>query len=60
VHESARLFLSVPWRAIATTFRLGWYCGSRFHASLDGKMIDMPHLKLAQRVLAQAKAAGLA
>ncbi|MGE0767614.1 MAG: CoA ester lyase [Hyphomicrobiaceae bacterium] len=29
-------------------------------ASLDGKMIDMPHLKLAQRVLAQAKAAGLA
>ncbi|MDX2157140.1 MAG: CoA ester lyase [Hyphomicrobiaceae bacterium] len=28
-------------------------------ASLDGKMIDMPHLKLAQRVLAQAKAAGL-
>jgi citrate lyase subunit beta/citryl-CoA lyase len=29
-------------------------------ASLDGKMIDMPHLKLAQRVLAQAKAAGMA
>ncbi|MGE3918831.1 MAG: CoA ester lyase [Hyphomicrobiaceae bacterium] len=28
-------------------------------ASLDGKMIDMPHLKLARRVLAQAKAAGL-
>jgi citrate lyase subunit beta/citryl-CoA lyase len=27
-------------------------------ASLDGKMIDMPHLKLARRVLAQAKAAG--
>ena len=29
-------------------------------ASLDGKMIDMPHLKLANRVLAQAKAAGVA
>lgn len=29
-------------------------------ASLDGKMIDMPHLKLANRVLAQAKAAGMA
>ena len=29
-------------------------------ASLDGKMIDMPHLKLARRVLAQAKAAGMA
>ena len=29
-------------------------------ASLDGKMIDMPHLKLSQRVLAQAKAAGMA
>ena len=29
-------------------------------ASLDGKMIDMPHLKLANRVLAQAKAAGRA
>jgi citrate lyase subunit beta/citryl-CoA lyase len=27
-------------------------------ASLDGKMIDMPHLKLARRVLAQAEAAG--
>jgi citrate lyase subunit beta/citryl-CoA lyase len=29
-------------------------------ASLDGKMIDMPHLKLAQRVLSRAKAAGVA
>ena len=28
-------------------------------ASLDGKMIDMPHLKLARRVLAQAEAVGL-
>jgi citrate lyase subunit beta/citryl-CoA lyase len=28
-------------------------------ASLDGKMIDMPHLKLARRVLAQADAAGI-
>jgi citrate lyase subunit beta/citryl-CoA lyase len=27
-------------------------------ASLDGKMIDMPHLKLAQRVLARAQAVG--
>ena len=27
---------------------------------LDGRMLDMPHLKLAQRVLARAKAAGLA
>ncbi|MEZ5856863.1 MAG: CoA ester lyase [Hyphomicrobiaceae bacterium] len=29
-------------------------------ASLDGQMIDMPHLKLAERVLARAKAAGRA
>jgi citrate lyase subunit beta/citryl-CoA lyase len=28
-------------------------------ASLDGRMIDMPHLKLAERVLARAKAAGV-
>ncbi len=28
-------------------------------ASLDGQMIDMPHLKLAERVLARAKAAGV-
>lgn len=28
-------------------------------ASLDGMMLDMPHLKLAQRVLMRAKAAGL-
>jgi hypothetical protein len=38
----------------------GGYCGNRFHASLDGKMIDKPHPKLAQRVLAQANTAGLA
>ena len=43
-------------KAIQGAFAKG---GNMGVASLNGMMLDMPHLKLAERVLARAKAAGL-